>query len=92
MTAILYRRLKVDNGIKIWHYSGVLSHQVEVKELYSAGWRPDEPTLWPERNAKSPEPVGIKPAAPAKPVGKYVPPGARNSRGSGNFYVLYSLI
>jgi translation initiation factor 2A len=34
LTAIVYRRLKVDNGIKIWHYSGALIHKMETKELY----------------------------------------------------------
>jgi translation initiation factor 2A len=89
LTAILYRRLKVDNGIKVWHYSGTLSHTVEVKEMYSCEWRPMEASLWPERNAKSPSPVGIKPAALAKPAGKYVPPGARGAnRGTvGTSYV-----
>ena len=59
MTGIIYRRLKVDNGIKIWHYSGVLVHQSEAKEMYQIAWRPDTATLWPERSASSPVPVNI---------------------------------
>jgi len=34
MTSTLYARLKVDNGYKLWHYSGALVHQGDVKELY----------------------------------------------------------
>lgn len=34
MTAILYKRLKVDNGVSIWHYQGVLTHKIDVKEMY----------------------------------------------------------
>ena len=64
LTGILYRRLKVDNGIKIWHHSGVLAHQIESKEMYQVSWRPDRSDLWPERSASSPVPVGIKPASP----------------------------
>ena len=64
LTGILYRRLKVDNGIKIWHYDGTLVHQIDSKEMYQVIWRPDDATLWPERNASSPPPAGIKPPAP----------------------------
>ncbi|KAJ3269424.1 hypothetical protein HDV01_001422 [Terramyces sp. JEL0728] len=86
MTSILYRRLKVDNGLKIWHYSGVLTHELEAKEMYLVAWRPELASLWPERNAHSPVPQGVKPPAPAKPVGKYVPPGARNSANTASLY------
>jgi translation initiation factor 2A len=64
LTGILYRRLKVDNGIKIWHYNGVLAHQIDAKEMYQVSWRPDAASLWPERLASSPVPEGIKPASP----------------------------
>jgi translation initiation factor 2A len=64
MTGTLYRRLKVDNGIKIWHYSGVLAHQIDAKEMYQVAWRPDEVGLWAERNASSPVPNGTKPPSP----------------------------
>ncbi|KAJ3259073.1 hypothetical protein HK103_002960 [Boothiomyces macroporosus] len=86
MTSILYRRLKVDNGLKIWHYSGVLTHEVETKEMYLVAWRPESASLWPERNANSPIPQGVKPPAPAKAVGKYIPPGARRSANSASIY------
>ncbi|KAJ3032470.1 hypothetical protein HDV00_007518 [Rhizophlyctis rosea] len=80
MTAILYKRLKVDNGVRIWHYTGSLVHQVEAKEMYEAAWRPAKPDLWPELRTLSPPPAPIATIqAPAKPAGVYRPPGARGS-------------
>ncbi|KAJ2795590.1 hypothetical protein H4S07_006443, partial [Coemansia furcata] len=40
MTATLSPRLRVDNGIRIWHYSGTLVFREEFKELYQVNWRP----------------------------------------------------
>ena len=34
LTATLSPRLRVDNGYKLWHYTGVLVHQEEIHELY----------------------------------------------------------
>ncbi len=64
ITSTLYKRLKVDNGIKIYHFSGVLVHQIDVKEMYMNSWRPDSAQKWPMRATLSPPPVGIKPATP----------------------------
>ncbi|KAI8905960.1 eukaryotic translation initiation factor eIF2A-domain-containing protein [Gorgonomyces haynaldii] len=82
MTTTLYKRMKVDNGIKIFHFTGVLVHQFDCKEMYDGQWRPDSAENWPERNALSPPPPGIKPPTPAKAAGKYVPPGLRNAQRS----------
>ncbi|TPX63014.1 hypothetical protein PhCBS80983_g00066 [Powellomyces hirtus] len=81
MTATLYKRLKVDNGIKLWHYTGVLVHSVDVKEMYQVGWRTSPAEFWPEIRSLSPPPQSslTAPAAPAKPMGVYRPPGARGS-------------
>ena len=80
MTATLYKRLKVDNGIKIWHYSGALIYQLDSKELYQVSWKPEEATLWTERTGQSPPPTSIATVAttPKKAVGAYRPPGARS--------------
>ncbi|KAI8923961.1 eukaryotic translation initiation factor eIF2A-domain-containing protein [Entophlyctis helioformis] len=87
MTSTLYRRLKVDNGIKFWHYTGVLVNKVDVKEMHQTSWKADPRELWPERGALSPAPAGIEqPQAVAKPLGKYRPPGARNGPEARNFY------
>ncbi|ORX91387.1 translation initiation factor eIF-2A [Basidiobolus meristosporus CBS 931.73] len=84
MTAVLSPRLRVDNGIKIWHHTGVLVYNQDMKELYQVGWRPDPIHWYPERSALSPAPKGIElPAAAAKPVvkamGAYRPPHARGT-------------
>ncbi|TPX52833.1 hypothetical protein SeMB42_g01137 [Synchytrium endobioticum] len=88
MTSTLYKRLKVDNGIKVWHYTGVLVHKFEVKELHQAAWRPFLAGLWDEGGALDPPPQGIpeevKPQV-AK-VGAYRPPGARAAGGTASTF------
>ncbi|KAI5116037.1 hypothetical protein M0805_006791 [Coniferiporia weirii] len=92
LTATLSPRLRVDNGIKIWHCSGSLVHVQLVDELYQASWRyipvdavgPFPPAIPP---APQPNPsvalfnVNTKPT-PSKPVGAYRPPGARGTDAS----------
>ena len=91
MTAILYKRLKVDNCIKMWHYTGVLAHKIESKEMLQVAWRPEAAHLWPEKCSVSPVPKAIEQEANTevkKPVGKYVPPGMRAAQNSASLYVL----
>lgn len=87
LTAVLSPRLRVDNGIKVWHCSGPLVHVQPIDELYQAGWRPtpvDQVPAFPQTIPQAPPPsesvsnVGTngKPAS-AKPAGAYRPPGAR---------------
>lgn len=85
LTATLSPRLRVDNGIKIWHCTGPLVHVQLIEELYQASWRPAEsappfgqtipPAPAPSASlallAQSAKPVSVKPA------GAYRPPGAR---------------
>ncbi|KAJ2778826.1 hypothetical protein H4R18_004376 [Coemansia javaensis] len=83
LAATLSPRLRVDNGIRIWHYSGTLVYDQKTDELYHAGWRPAPASLYPQRASLSPPPPGIAipdPARPAqpKPAGAYRPPHARN--------------
>ena len=90
LTAILYKRLKVDNSIKLWHYSGVLAHKVETKEMYQVGWRPEAANLWPDKSSSSPVPKSIAVETTTevkKPAGKYVPPGMRHAQNSPSLYV-----
>ena len=56
MTAILSPRSRVDNGVKVWHCSGVLVQPCE--ELYQVRWRPAPVDLVPAF-------PGVVPAAPA---------------------------
>lgn len=92
LTATTAPRLRVDNGIKLWHYSGKLIYWKEYTELFAASWRPQEATLYPIRTL-SPAPEAhpsaakahaTKSGAPAKtkPAGAYVPPHARNRVGA----------
>lgn len=40
LTATLSPRLRVDNGIKVWHATGTLVHVQTTEELYQTSWRP----------------------------------------------------
>ncbi|PVU97987.1 hypothetical protein BB559_001827 [Furculomyces boomerangus] len=90
MTATLSPRLRVDNGFKIYHYSGKLVHSREINELYGVEWRPAPASLYPQKTKLDPLPANIsivventkaKKDTPvsSKPVGVYRPPHARNS-------------
>ncbi|KAF8209299.1 eukaryotic translation initiation factor eIF2A-domain-containing protein [Mycena galopus ATCC 62051] len=87
MTATLSPRLRVDNGIKIYHCSGALVHVQPIEELYQASWRPTPvdkvapfaPALpaAPAPNASVQEFAAIAKPTPTRPAGAYRPPGAR---------------
>ncbi|KDQ18700.1 hypothetical protein BOTBODRAFT_29077 [Botryobasidium botryosum FD-172 SS1] len=85
MTATLSPRLRVDNGIKIWHCTGSLMHVHLVEELYQASWRPGLASAappFPNTLPAAPTPsesIALSPVKPpaAKPAGAYRPPGAR---------------
>lgn len=87
LTATLSPRLRVDNGIKIWHCAGPLVHVQPIDELYQASWRPtpvDAVAPFPQNIPPAPAPsasviehgASAKPTSP-KPAGAYRPPGAR---------------
>lgn len=91
LTATLSPRLRVDNGVRIWHCTGPLVHIQSTEELYQASWRPalvDNVPAFPAALPAAPAPSqsvrlfnesneGKKTATPAKPAGAYRPPGAR---------------
>ncbi|KAJ7237720.1 eukaryotic translation initiation factor eIF2A-domain-containing protein [Mycena haematopus] len=87
MTATLSPRLRVDNGIKIFHCSGPLMHVQLIEELYQASWRPTPvdkvapfaPALpvAPTPSASVQEFAAIAKPVPTRPAGAYRPPGAR---------------
>ncbi|TFK35523.1 eukaryotic translation initiation factor eIF2A-domain-containing protein [Crucibulum laeve] len=87
LTATLSPRLRVDNGIKIWHCSGPLMHVQLTEELYQTSWRPTPIDAVPQFGQGIPpapppsETVSTFHAAqkptPSKPAGAYRPPGAR---------------
>lgn len=87
MTATLSPRLRVDNGIKVWHCSGPLMHFQAIEELYQTSWRPtpiDAIAAFPQGVPLAPEPSAsvsdmakLAKPTPSKPAGAYRPPGAR---------------
>jgi translation initiation factor 2A len=89
LTSTTSPRLRVDNSIKLWHYTGKLIYYKEYPELFSAAWRPQDISLYPIRSTPDPAPEPHASAATApgtkagastesKPKGAYVPPHARN--------------
>lgn len=85
MTATTSPRLRVDNGVKLWHVTGGLMYSEDMVELYSVLWRPAT-----EENIEGGDPLTAVPVAhasaatflsnvkaPSKPAGAYRPPGAR---------------
>ncbi|CAG8503554.1 6338_t:CDS:10, partial [Cetraspora pellucida] len=85
MTATLSPRLRVDNGYKIWHYTGVLVRDESIQELLQIQWRPASVEQYPMRTLSPPPKASedsvafaAKPS-PAKKVGAYRPPHARGT-------------
>ncbi|KAI9040463.1 translation initiation factor 2A [Aspergillus affinis] len=85
LTATTSPRLRVDNGIRLWHVSGALMYNEEMTELYDVCWRPQSTTQHPLTDPFNPLPTPHPSAAaylstrkaPVKPAGAYRPPGAR---------------
>lgn len=85
LTATTSPRLRVDNGIRLWHVSGSLMYNEDMHELYDVFWRPQtnpaEPPAEPLKNPPAAHPSAqaylSTRKVPAKPAGAYRPPGAR---------------
>ncbi|KAI9147837.1 Eukaryotic translation initiation factor 2A [Paramyrothecium foliicola] len=85
MTATTSPRLRVDNGVKLWHVSGPLMYNEDMVELYNVLWRPLASESIAAGDPLSPVPTPHSSAAtylgtvktPSKPAGAYRPPGAR---------------
>ncbi|KAI8960361.1 translation initiation factor eIF-2A [Daldinia sp. FL1419] len=85
MTATTSPRLRVDNGVKIWHVGGGIMYHEDMVELYNVTWRPVLPENLPRGDPLHPVPTPHSSAiaylgtvkTPSKPVGAYRPPGAR---------------
>lgn len=87
LTATTSPRLRVDNGIRMWHVTGSLMYHEEMTELYDVSWRPQSTTKHPLGNSWSSCPAPHASAqdflgkvkTPAKAAGAYRPPGARGT-------------
>ena len=87
LTATTSPRLRVDNGVRIWHVGGGLMYNEELQELYHVTWRPQSPKSHPLDNPLHPMPTPHASAlaylgavkTPSKPAGAYRPPGARGT-------------
>lgn len=85
MTATTSPRLRVDNGVKLWHVTGGLMYNEDMVELYSVLWRPADAASIEGGDPLSSIPTAHASAAtflstvkaPSKPAGAYRPPGAR---------------
>lgn len=102
LTATTSPRLRVDNGLKVWHASGKLIYLKEFPELYSIGWKPQELAQFPPLKTLEPAPEAhesakeftakreaIANAAAKKPAGAYRPPHARGSVSLSSASSLY---
>lgn len=88
MTATTSPRLRVDNGVRLWHVGGAIMYTEEMVELYNVIWRPQPADqLPPNLDPLNPVPEPHESAVaylgtvktPSKPVGAYRPPGARGT-------------
>ena len=88
LTGTLSPRLRVENGVRIWHCTGNLVHIDWINELYQAGWRPSLntaqtpfPKVIPPAPTPSPAAAAYLAEKAAKPklTGAYRPPGARGT-------------
>lgn len=80
LTATLSPRLRVDNGVRIWHCSGSLIHIDMRNELYQASWRPMLPT---EAIEKYPFPRTLPSAPPPSPAAAEVLKNKKSTSGTG---------
>lgn len=87
LTATTSPRLRVDNGVRLWHVGGGIMYNEDMVELYHVTWRPQEFSTFPPGDLLNPVPTPHSSAlaylgtvkTPSKPAGAYRPPGARGT-------------
>ncbi|GMM34541.1 hypothetical protein DASC09_018660 [Saccharomycopsis crataegensis] len=105
LTATTSPRLRVDNGIKVWHASGKLVYLTEFKELFAVDWRPQPVSSFPplknlendvvahqsaqEHELQKATKIASSVSDKPKATGAYRPPHARNSSSNGPAKTLY---
>ena len=87
LTATTSPRLRVDNGVRLWHVGGGITYNEDMVELYHVTWRPQALDMLPPGDPLHPVPTPHASAlaylgtvkTPSKPAGAYRPPGARGT-------------
>lgn len=84
LTATTSPRLRVDNGVMMWHYTGELMYKADMEELYHVCWRPQHGIPLPNPLPPAPAPHAsaanhVATTTPKKATGAYRPPHARGS-------------
>lgn len=92
LTATTAPRLRVDNGLKVWHASGQLIYMKEYQELNQIGWKPQSIDSFPALRLLEPAPPAhllaqewlskraeTQLTQTARPAGAYRPPHARRT-------------
>lgn len=102
LTATTSPRLRVDNGLKVWHASGKLVYYREYPELFSISWKPQGIDKYPalRQLEEAPQPhqsaveylakrAALSGGNTVKKTGAYRPPHARNSGAVAALTSLY---
>ncbi|KAG9234240.1 eukaryotic translation initiation factor eIF2A-domain-containing protein [Amylocarpus encephaloides] len=87
LTATTSPRLRVDNGVRLWHVGGGIMYNQDMVELYHVTWRPQTAEQVSSGDPLHPVPTPHSSAmaylgtvkTPSKPAGAYRPPGARGA-------------
>ena len=84
LTATTSPRLRVDNGVMMWYYTGELMYKADMEELYHVCWRPQRGISLPNPLPPAPTPHAsalshVATSTPKKATGAYRPPHARGS-------------
>ena len=85
LTAILFPRLRVDNGYRLWSCNGALLQEERLDELTVAAWRPSPAALYPAPDESAFVKKGGGNAAATKTTAtaaKYVPRHMREASGA----------
>jgi len=87
LTATTSPRLRVDNGVRLWHVGGGIMYNEDMVELYHVTYRPQAIESVAPGDPLNPVPTPHASAlaylgtvkTPSKPAGAYRPPGARGT-------------
>lgn len=81
LTATCAPRLRVNNGYKIWHYTGSVLHKYDVPsnaELWQVSWQPFLDGIFPEKSITYQAVPSDVPSEEPKVATAYRPPALRN--------------